>query len=116
MDGVHGAEDDGAGLLVADGDAEAALELEHQFEHVDRVEAEPLLGEERRVVADLVGRDREAQAAHDRLLDLGFQNVRSVSHERGWISAEGAVGGVAAPAGAMVYNRPPSTPITWPVM
>ena len=66
-----------AGLLVADRDAEAALDLEHELEHVDRIEPEAF-AEQRRGVADLFGRDRQPQAANDRLLDLGFQGIRAV--------------------------------------
>ena len=49
-----------AGLLVADDHAERPLELEHELEGVDRIEAQAG-AEERRGVVDFVGADRQLQ-------------------------------------------------------
>ena len=58
------------------GDAERPLDLEHQLEHVDRIEPEPF-AEQRSRVADLLGGDRQPQAADDGLLDFGLQTDRA---------------------------------------
>ena len=63
-DGVHRSQHPHAGLLVGDRHAERALDLEHELEHVDRIEPEAV-GEERRGVADLLGRDRQPETADD---------------------------------------------------
>src|SRR5688572_9142103 len=96
-DGVDRAQHLTARLLVADDDAERPLELEDQLEGVDGIEAEAG-AEERRGAVDLVGVDRQLEAADDRLLDLALQLVghRSLL--------------------TVAYGNPPSTPITWPVM
>ena len=73
-DGVDRAQHLAAGLLVADDHAERALQLEHQLEGVDRIEAEAG-AEQRRGAVDLVGVDRQLEAADDRLLDLALQLV-----------------------------------------
>ena len=97
-DRVHRAQHPRAGLLVADRHAEGALDLEHELEHVDRVEAEAL-AEERRAVADLFRRHRQPQAADDGLLDLcPSRPADEFSHR------------------LQCHSRPPSTPMTWPVM
>ena len=49
------------------------LELEHELQDVDGVETKPLFEEQRGVVSNLIRGDRQAQAAHDRLLDVGFE-------------------------------------------
>src|SRR5688572_15866524 len=77
-DGVDRAQHLAAGLLVAGDDAERALQLEHQLEGVDGIEAEAG-AEERRGAVDFVGIDRQLEAADDRLLDLALQLVGHVS-------------------------------------
>jgi hypothetical protein len=61
-------------------DAEAALDLEDELEHVDRVESQAF-AEERRRVADLVSGNRKPETANDRLLDLGLEGIGRCSHE-----------------------------------
>src|SRR5438067_491717 len=67
------------GLLVANRDAEAALDLEHELQHVDGIEPEAF-AEQRRRITYVFRRDRQPEAAHDRLLDLGLELVLSCSH------------------------------------
>src|SRR5262245_38189156 len=66
VDGVDRSQRHHAGLLVADRHAEAALELEHEFEHVDRIETEPFLEEQRRIVPDVGGGNGQTKAPDDR--------------------------------------------------
>ena len=63
------------GVLVADLNAERSLEFEHQFEHVDGIEAKPFT-EEGRGVVDVLGRNRQTKATDDRLFQLASSGER----------------------------------------
>ena len=76
-----------------------ALDLEHELEHVDRIEPEAVV-EQRRGVADLLAGDRQPETADDGLLDFGSSAGQAVS--------------VMCINNVTAGRRRP--PMTWPVM
>ena len=98
-DGVRPSAAPRAGLLVGDRHAERALDLEHELEHVDRVEAEAFA--EQRAC-----RPRSSSGA------IGSRRLRTIA----CLISCFQVAAKAQSYASGHYSRPPSTPITWPVM
>ena len=71
-DGPDAAQHTLAHVLVADDDMKRPLEFEDEFQRVNGIQPESF-AEERRVVPDLLGRDRHLETSDDRLLDLALQ-------------------------------------------